>query len=63
MSLNGSVDAPVNGGVPLYKKAFLSKEYWSKHPEMRPWINRLQEAILDQVNSRVFLHFSFTYIF
>ncbi|KAG1406694.1 hypothetical protein G6F60_002733 [Rhizopus arrhizus] len=49
MSLNGSVDAPVNGGVPLYKKAFLSKEYWSKHPEMRPWINRLQEAILDQV--------------
>ncbi|ORE11414.1 hypothetical protein BCV72DRAFT_219946 [Rhizopus microsporus var. microsporus] len=49
MSLNGAVDAPVNGGVPLYKKAFLSKEYWNKHPEMHPWIERLQAAIYDQV--------------
>ncbi|CAO3663881.1 unnamed protein product [Rhizopus stolonifer] len=49
MSLNGAVDAPVNGGVPLYKKAFLSQEYWNKHPEMRPLITRLQKAIVDQV--------------
>ncbi|OAD06438.1 hypothetical protein MUCCIDRAFT_116386, partial [Mucor lusitanicus CBS 277.49] len=49
MSLNGAVDAPVNGGVPLYKKAFLSKEYWDKNPEMRQWIYRLQNAIQDQV--------------
>lgn len=49
MSLNGAVDAPVNGGVPLYKKAFLSKEYWEKNPDMRHWIQRLQSAIQDQV--------------
>lgn len=49
MSLNGAVDAPVNGGVPLYKKAFLSKAYWDKNPEMRPWIQRLQDAIYQQV--------------
>ncbi|KAK4511533.1 uncharacterized protein ATC70_012748 [Mucor velutinosus] len=49
MSLNGAVDAPVNGGVPLYKKAFLSKEYWDKNPDMRQWIYRLQNAIQDQV--------------
>ncbi|KAG2199372.1 hypothetical protein INT47_001554 [Mucor saturninus] len=49
MSLNGAVDAPVNGGVPLYKKAFLSKAYWDKNPEMRPWIQRLQDAIYHQV--------------
>ncbi|KAG1146695.1 hypothetical protein G6F37_005363 [Rhizopus arrhizus] len=49
MSLNGAVDAPVNGGIPLYKKAFLSNNYWNKHPEMRPWIERLKIAIHDQV--------------
>jgi hypothetical protein len=49
MSLNGAVDAPVNGGVPLYKKAFLSKLYWDKNPDMHPWIHRLQEAIHNQV--------------
>ncbi|CEP18425.1 hypothetical protein [Parasitella parasitica] len=49
MSLNGAVDAPVNGGVPLYKKAFLSKDYWEKNPDMRQWVYRLQNAIHDQV--------------
>ncbi|RCI03452.1 hypothetical protein CU098_001504, partial [Rhizopus stolonifer] len=49
MSLNGAVDAPVNGGVPLYKRAFLTKEYWDKNPELHPWIHRLQMAIHDQV--------------
>lgn len=52
MSLNGAVDAPVNGGVPLYKKAFLSKAYWDKNPEMRPWIHRLQDAIHQQVKKK-----------
>ncbi|KAI8364106.1 hypothetical protein BD560DRAFT_436932 [Blakeslea trispora] len=49
MSLNGAVDAPVNGGVPLYKRAFLTKDYWDRNPEMHPWIGRLQAAIYDQV--------------
>lgn len=51
MSLNGAVDAPVNGGIPLYKKAFLGKDYWDKNPDMRQWIYRLQAAIEDQVSS------------
>lgn len=53
MSLNGAVDAPVNGGVPLYKKAFLTKDYWDKNPEMRQWIHRLQNAIEDQVQYNI----------
>lgn len=55
MSLNGAVDAPVNGGVPLYKKAFLSKSYWDKNPEMRPWIQRLQDAIYQQVKKEIYI--------
>jgi hypothetical protein len=49
MALNGAVDAPVNGGVPLYKKAFLSEQYWDEHPEMHQAIEQLQQSILDQV--------------
>ncbi|KAI9493267.1 hypothetical protein BDB00DRAFT_824192 [Zychaea mexicana] len=49
MALNGAVDAPVNGGVTLYKKAFLTDGYWEKNPEMRPWVRRLKTAINDQV--------------
>ncbi|KAI8092901.1 uncharacterized protein BX664DRAFT_364690 [Halteromyces radiatus] len=49
MALNGAVDAPVNGGVPLYKKAFLSPYYGKKHPHMRPWITQLKKAIDEQV--------------
>ncbi|KAI8877414.1 hypothetical protein K501DRAFT_260410 [Backusella circina FSU 941] len=48
MALNGAVDAPVNGGVPLYKKAFLSEQYWDDHPEMHQAIEQLQQSILDQ---------------
>ncbi|KAI8140729.1 dedicator of cytokinesis-domain-containing protein [Fennellomyces sp. T-0311] len=49
MALNGAVDAPVNGGVTLYKKAFLTDWYWEKNPEMRSWVRRLRSAINDQV--------------
>ncbi|KAF7726957.1 hypothetical protein EC973_008152 [Apophysomyces ossiformis] len=49
MALNGAVDAPVNGGVPLYKKAFLTQEYWDANPDMHPWIERLRKGIDDQV--------------
>ncbi|KAI8336596.1 hypothetical protein BC941DRAFT_427545 [Chlamydoabsidia padenii] len=49
MSLNGAVDAPVNGGVPLYKKAFLSPYYVKKHPGMRNWVDQLKKAIDEQV--------------
>ncbi|CAO3587767.1 unnamed protein product [Absidia cylindrospora] len=49
MALNGAVDAPVNGGVPLYKKAFLSPYYGKKHPGMRHLVEKLKKAIDEQV--------------
>ncbi|KAI8332559.1 hypothetical protein BC941DRAFT_516704 [Chlamydoabsidia padenii] len=49
MALNGAVDAPVNGGVPLYKKAFMSDYYWHKNPDMHEWVDRLKVAIDEQV--------------
>lgn len=51
MALNGAVDAPVNGGVALYRKAFLTDWYWEKHPEMRSWVRELKTVIKDQVNT------------
>lgn len=50
MSLNGAVDAPVNGGLPMYKKAFLeSQEYLTKNPEHGPLCTRLRTVIDEQV--------------
>ncbi|CAO3611450.1 unnamed protein product [Cunninghamella blakesleeana] len=49
MALNGAVDAPVNGGVPLYKKAFLCAYYRKRHPRLVPWIDQLKKAIDEQV--------------
>ncbi|KAJ1537350.1 hypothetical protein HK405_014669, partial [Cladochytrium tenue] len=53
MALNGAVDAPVNGGVPMYRRAFLSGNYrpaggsdletYMRHAAM------LQQAIEEQV--------------
>jgi len=49
MSLNGAVDAPVNGGVPMYKQAFLSNEYLILHPEHRELTDKLIQYINEQV--------------
>ncbi|KAG2185632.1 hypothetical protein INT44_002425, partial [Umbelopsis vinacea] len=49
MALNGAVDAPVNGGVPMYKMAFLSGVFASQHPDMLEWVQRLRDTIDDQV--------------
>ncbi|CAG8657138.1 13718_t:CDS:2, partial [Acaulospora morrowiae] len=49
MSLNGAVDAPVNGGVPMYKKAFFSKEFLAENPEKEVFVEKLKEAIEEQV--------------
>jgi hypothetical protein len=43
MALNGVVDAPVNGGIPLYKKVFLNVVEKSANAEI------LEAAILEQV--------------
>jgi dedicator of cytokinesis protein 3 len=49
MTLNGVVDAPLNGGIPLYRSAFLISDYASNHPEDEDKINQLQSAVDAQV--------------
>ncbi|KAJ3371532.1 hypothetical protein GGF31_003141 [Allomyces arbusculus] len=49
MSINGAVDAPVNGGVLMYKKAFIQSEFRNEHPAMAQFVQRLEEAIDEQV--------------
>lgn len=49
MALNGVVDAPVHGGVALYRQAFLSPEYIAQNPDRADLVQRLRNAIDDQV--------------
>lgn len=49
MSLNGAVDAPVNGGLPMYRRAFLTSAFLRQHSELEPWIQRLRNVIDTQV--------------
>ncbi|KAI9221894.1 hypothetical protein BC828DRAFT_404514 [Blastocladiella britannica] len=49
MSINGSVDAPVNGGIPMYKKAFIQSNYREEYPDKAVFVSRLEEAIDEQV--------------
>ncbi|RKP10227.1 dedicator of cytokinesis-domain-containing protein, partial [Thamnocephalis sphaerospora] len=49
MSLNGAVNAPVNGGVKLYKQAFLQNEqYLRGNPDKARFIHELDDAVLEQ---------------
>lgn len=50
MALNGAVDAPVNGGVPMYKNAFLTDEFLVANPQKAGWVDRLRVAIDGQVS-------------
>lgn len=45
MALNGAVDAPVNQGIPMYRKAFFGSDFMAANPEKAPLVQRLQEAI------------------
>ncbi|KZO90762.1 hypothetical protein CALVIDRAFT_506467 [Calocera viscosa TUFC12733] len=49
MSLNSAVDSPVNGGVALYRQAFLGPDYLPLHPENAALVQRLRDAIDEQV--------------
>jgi hypothetical protein len=49
MCLNGSVDAPVNGGVPMYRRAFLAPAFAERNPEYRSLATRLSDLIDQQV--------------
>lgn len=50
MALNGAVDAPHNGGVPAYRKAFFSPEYLEKNP--------LDAEIIEELRITIDLHVS-----
>ncbi|KAI3639016.1 hypothetical protein MIR68_003514 [Amoeboaphelidium protococcarum] len=47
MSLNGAVDAPVNGGIKMYREAFLEDKYRTLNPDHRGLIQQLKDAILE----------------
>ncbi|ORX57813.1 hypothetical protein BCR36DRAFT_409280 [Piromyces finnis] len=48
MLLNGSVDARVNGGVPMYRNAFLCPEFLEQNPEYDYLINKMRKLIEQQ---------------
>ncbi|XP_075869291.1 dedicator of cytokinesis protein 3-like [Nelusetta ayraudi] len=50
MTLNGVVDAAVNGGVARYQEAFFDKDYISSHPEDSDKITQLKDLMQEQVH-------------
>jgi len=48
MLINGSVDAGVNGGLPMYRKAFLCPEFLEQNPEYEYLINKMKKLIEQQ---------------
>ena len=49
MTLNGAVDAPINGGISMYRKSFLTPEYLATYPERADLVQKLRNAIDEQV--------------
>lgn len=54
MTLNTAVDAPVSSGVSLYREAFLSPEYLVQNPDRADLVQKLRDAIDDQVNMSIY---------
>ncbi|KAK2861517.1 hypothetical protein Q5P01_001050 [Channa striata] len=52
MTLNGVIDAAVNGGIARYQEAFFDKEYISSHPEDTDKITQLKDLMQDQVEQK-----------
>jgi len=49
MILKGTIDAAVNGGINMYKEAFIVPEYEKNNPQDKPLITRLRESIVQQM--------------
>ena len=49
MSLNGAIDAPVNGGINMYKSSFLNGQYSEDHPTHQELVQTLRNGIDEQV--------------
>ncbi|XP_077433712.1 dedicator of cytokinesis protein 3-like isoform X3 [Vanacampus margaritifer] len=50
MTLNGVVDAAVNGGIARYQEAFFDKDYISGHPQDGGKIGQLKQLMQEQVH-------------
>uniref|UniRef100_A0A3Q0RDM2 Dedicator of cytokinesis 3 n=1 Tax=Amphilophus citrinellus TaxID=61819 RepID=A0A3Q0RDM2_AMPCI len=50
MTLNGVIDAAVNGGIARYQEAFFDKEYITSHPEDTDKITQLKDLMQEQVH-------------
>jgi hypothetical protein len=57
MALNGAVDAPVNGGIPMFRSAFFNDCYSAEAKKMGTdfLIDALRKAIDDQVRLNFFI--------
>ncbi len=49
LSLQGVIDAAVNGGIAKYQEAFFSPEFVRENPERVDNVARLQRLMLEQV--------------
>ena len=54
MSLNAAVDAPLNSGVGAFRQVFLSEDYLERFPERAEQVQKLREAIDEQVSGGTF---------
>ncbi|EMD32101.1 hypothetical protein CERSUDRAFT_59129 [Gelatoporia subvermispora B] len=49
MTLNSAVDSPSNGGIGTYRQTFLTGDYVLRHPDRADQVDKLREAIDEQV--------------
>ncbi|KJE88818.1 hypothetical protein CAOG_00399 [Capsaspora owczarzaki ATCC 30864] len=50
MALNGIIDAAVNGGTEMYKKAFFVKSYIASYPEHAEFVRQLKISLDEQMD-------------
>lgn len=53
MALNSVTDAPASGGINLYRETFLSPEYIMQNPERTVLVQKLRDAIDEQVSEPI----------
>lgn len=50
MALNAAVDAPISGGIGAYREEYLSGDYVQRYPERAEEVEKLRNAIDEQVS-------------
>jgi dedicator of cytokinesis protein 3 len=51
MTLNSAVDAPVNGGIALFRQQYLGSEYTTRYPDRAERVEKLRQTVDDQVRA------------